>query len=148
MKTKGKWSIALIIVLIVCASTYFKPLAFSDLANENSDIRMIFNEYSIDHGKPDIRVTEYQEITAEQKGAVLEILEKYTYSRTVGTLFSDGTMSDMGNKVLYIYIFNSSSDSHALAIASNEIAVSGKNYRMKNADQLMDQLVAIVEQTD
>ena len=87
----------------------------------------------------------YSDITAEQKSVILAVLDECTYKKTLDTLFSNGSMSGMGNKMLSIYVFNESSDSHVLVISSKEIVINGKNYRMKNAGLLIEQIIAIME---
>jgi hypothetical protein len=111
---------------------------------------MILNEYVIRNGEPDIDVVEYKDITAEQKNAILTLLEKYTYRRTFGTLFSNGTMSGIGNKMLSIYVFgdNTSGGSIFVLTSSGKIVVNGKNYRMENAEQFIEQIIEILEQTN
>ena len=148
MRKKTIFLIGINIVLLICIIAYFKPLSLSNTASENSNISMILNEYVIRNGEPDIDVVEYKDITAEQKSAILTLLEKYTYRRTFGTLFSNGTMSGIGNKMLSIYVFNDSSDSHVLVISLKEIVINGKNYRMKNAEQFIEQIIEIMEQAD
>ena len=145
MKKKAIWIIALAIVLLLGIIIYFKPLSFSNIVSDNSEISMILNEYGIRNGKPDIDVVEYKDITVEQKSAILAVLDECTYKKTLDTLFSNGSMSGMGNKMLSIYVFNESSDSHVLVISSKEIVINGKNYRMKNAGLLIEQIIAIME---
>lgn len=144
MKKKAICIIGIAIVLLICIIAYFKPLSLSNTVSENSTISMILNEYVIKNGKPDIDVVEYQDLTAEQKNAILTLLEQYTYRRTLGTLFSNGTMSGTGNKMLSIYVFDDDS-SAVFVTGSGEIVVNGNNYRMKNAEQFIAQIVEIME---
>jgi len=145
MKKKTTYLLVIVIVLLICIIAYFKPLSFSNAASENSKITMILNEYVIRNGEPDIDVAEYQDITTEQKSALLTVLEKYSYKRTFGTLFSNGSMSGIGNKMLSIYVFDDNSDI-IFVTSSGQIVVNGKNYSMKNAEQLIEQIIDIVEQ--
>lgn len=48
----------------------------------------------------------YQDITIEQKDAILSLFDKYTYRRTFGTPFSNGSISDLANKTLSIYVYD------------------------------------------
>ena len=113
-------------ILLVCTIIYFRPLSLSNLVAEDSLINIIFNEYVVKNGTPDINTVEYKDITAEQKNALLPILEKYTYRRTLGTLFSNGSMSGTGNKTLSIYVFDDNSD-NIFVTALGKIAVNNKN---------------------
>ena len=144
MKKKSLYLSGLVIILLVCIIVYFKPLSLSNLVSEDSLINMIFSEYVINNDEPDIEVVEYEDITAEQKNALLPILEKYTYRRTLGTLFSTGSMSGTGNKTLSIYVFDN--DSNSIFISSvGKIVVNNKNYRMKNTELFIEQIMAIME---
>ena len=144
MKKKSLYLSGLVIILLICIIIYFKPLSLSNLVSEDSLINMIFSEYVINNGEPDIEVVEYEDITAEQKNALLPILEKYTYRRTLGTLFSNGSMSGTGNKTLSIYVFDN--DSNSIFISSvGKIVVNNKNYRMENTEQFIEQIMAIME---
>lgn len=146
MKKKTICFLGLVIVLLICIIAYFKPLSFSNAVNEHSQISVIRNTYGIKNGKPDIDVVEYKDITAEQKSAFLTLLEKYTYRRTLGTLFSNGTMTGMGTEILTIHIFDDLLGSNVFVISAKEIVVNGKNYRMKNAEEFLAQIIALMEQ--
>ena len=148
MRKKVICSIAFSLVLIVSIIIYFKPQSFSNISEENSTISILLNEYSIQNGEPIIDVLEYKDINPEQESAVLSILEKYTYRRTLGTPFSNGSMTGLETKMLSIYVFDNSSDSNVFVLSGNEIVINGKNYRMKNAGQLIEQIIEILEQTD
>lgn len=100
----------------------------------------------VKNGTPDINTVEYKDITAEQKNALLPILEKYTYRRTLGTLFSNGSMFGTGNKTLSIYVFDDNSDS-IFVTALGKIAVNNKNYHMENSGQFIEQIIEIMAQT-
>lgn len=87
------------------------------------------------------------EITAEQKNAILAILNKAACRRTFGTLFSDGAVS--GDKVLNIYIYDDESPVGTIQVSSSgNIAVNGKTYSMKYAERFIEEIVEIAEQKD
>lgn len=149
MKKTTVYLLGIATVLLICIIAYFKPLSLSNDISENGQISMILNEYVIRNGEPDIDVVEYKDITAEQKNAILTLLEKYTYRRTFGTLFSNGTMSGIGNKMLSIYVFGDNTSGGSIFVTSSgKILVNGKNYRMENAEQFIEQIIEIMEQTD
>lgn len=146
MKKKTFVLIGIVIMLLIGAIAYFKPLSFSDVANVNSKISMILNEYVITNGTPDIDVVEYKDITEAQKSAIFTVFEKYTYRRTFGTLFSNGSISGTGSKMLSIYMFGDDSDV-IFVTSSEKIVINGKNYSMENAEQFIAQIVEIMERT-
>ena len=133
-------------ILLFCTIIYFRPLSLSNLVAEDSLINIIFNEYVVKNGTPDINTVEYKDITAEQKNALLPILEKYTYRRTFGTLFSNGSMSGTGNKMLSIYVFDDASNTIFIT-SLDKIAVNNKNYHMENSGQFIEQIIEIMAQT-
>lgn len=149
MKKKAVYLLGIAIVLLICIIAYFKPLSLSNAVSENGQISMILNEYVFRNGEPDIDVTEYEDITAEQKSALFFLLEKYTYRRISGTLFSNGYMTGTGNQMLSIYVFGNNSGFDSIFVTSSEkIVVNGKNYRMENAEQFIEEIIEILEQTD
>ena len=149
MKKKAIYLVGIAVVLLICIIAYFKPLSLSNTASQNSKISMILNEYVIRNGEPDIEVVEYRDITTEQKSAILALLEKYTYKRTLGTLFSNGTTSGIGNKMLSIYMFGENTSGGGIFVTSSgKIVVNAKNYRMENSEQFIEQIIEIMEQTD
>ena len=139
-------SFLILAILLVCTIIYFRPLSLSDLATEDSLINIIFNEYVVKNGTPDINTVEYTDITTEQKNTLLPVLEKYTYRRTFGTLFSNGSISGTGNKMLSIYVFDDNSD-NIFVTALGKIAVNNKNYHMENSGQFIEQIIEIMAQT-
>ena len=144
MKKRTISLLTLIIILLICTIIYFRPLSLSSLVTEDSLINMISSEYVLKNGEPDIDTVEYKDITAEQKNVLLPILEKYAYRRTFGTLFSNGSMSGTGNKMLTIYVFDTNSDS-IFVTSVGKIVVNNKNYRMENAEQFIEQIMEIME---
>jgi len=129
--------LAIAVVLLICAVAYFMPLSLTNTVSENENIRITFNEYV----NTDLNSVEYEDITAEQKSAVLDLLEKYTYRRNFETLFSNGTLTGTGTKTLYIF-----DNSDTIFVTENgKISINGKIYYMKNAEQLIDQIIEIME---
>ena len=106
MKKKMLCPIVIVIALLICCIVYFKPLSLSDVAGTDNQIKMVYSQLGVKNGEPYIDSVDYQDITMEQKNAILSLLDKYTYRRTVGTLFSNGSTSDLGNKTFSIYVYD------------------------------------------
>ena len=148
MKKKATVLAAIAVLLLIGLAIYFRPLHFS-VPDESSQITIVLNEYSVSDGKPVIDSAEYQATASEQISAIRALLEKTTYRRTTGTLFSDGSMSDVGNRTLAIYIYDGDSLADSiLASSSGKIAVQNKTYCMKNSEQLIEQIIEIANRTD
>lgn len=139
----------IVIVLLVCIIAFFRPLSLSDIARENHQLKMVSGEIGVRNGEAYIDSTDYQAITTEQKSAILSLLEKYTYRRTFGTLFSDGSISGLSDKTLSIYVYDDVSLVSSIFVASSgKAAVNGKSYSMENAEQFIEQIIEIMEQVD
>lgn len=148
MKKKTIYLVVIVIVLLIFIA-FFKPLSLSDIARENNQIKMVLNELGVRNGEAYIDSVDYQVITAEQKSAILTLLEKYTYRRTFDTLFSDGSISGLGDKTLSIYVYDDVSLVGSIFVSSSgRIAVNEKNYRMENAEQFIEQIIEIMGQAD
>lgn len=144
MKKKTVVSLTIAVILLLGIAVYFRPLSFSGSAGENRQINMVLNEFSVRNGEAYIDSAEYPDITTEQETAVWAVLEKYPYRRTPGTLFSDDSLSDFGEKMLSIYVYEDGTLTDSIVITSSgKIAANGKNYRMTNAEQCIDQLTEI-----
>ena len=146
MKIKNLYLVAIIILLLILNIIYFKPLLLSDTVDVSNQIIMVLNESGVRNGEPYINSVEYQTITSEQKNVILDLFEKYPYKRTFATLFSDGSMSGLGNKTLYIYMYDDISLACNIFITSTEkIVINEKNYSMENSEQLIEQIINIME---
>ena len=149
MKKKTIYLVVIVIVLLICIIAFFKPLSLSDIARENNQIKMVLSELGVRNGEAYIDSVDYQDITTEQKSAILILLEKYTYRRTVDTLFSDGSISGLGDKTLSIYVYDDVSLVGSIFVSSSgRIAVNEKSYSMENAEQFIEQIIEIMGQAD
>lgn len=146
MKKKTICLIGVAIVLLICIIAYFSPLSLLDTIKENNRIDIILNEFEIEDGEPNIKSVVYNDITAQQKEAILALLENYNYKRTFGTLFSNGAITDLDDKTLTIFTYDNNSSVAVIVVASSKkIAVNDKNYGMEDAEQLIIQIVEILE---
>lgn len=146
MKKKIVYGAGIAVVLLFSIILFFHPLSLSDTVDESNQIVMIWNEIGIRNGEPYIDSVDYQTVTEEQKCAILDLLEEYPYKRTVGTLFSDGSLSELGSETLSVYVYDDTSLICSIFITSAEkIVVNEKNYSMKNAEQLIEQVLEIMQ---
>lgn len=146
MKKKALYSLILLVVLSACIIIYFLPLSVSDALIDGCQISITINEFGIKDGTSNIGYDNYDSITAEQLDSIKAALDDYTYTRTLGTLFSDGSMSGLGDKLLSVIIYKDTEYVDTIAISSSgEIVVDGMNYRLKNAEKLIERIIEIVE---
>lgn len=105
----GKWKISndpkkicfitIIIVALGGLLWYFRPLPLSNLANDSIQILATEIEYVVKDDMAYHNVTNYTEISDVQKNEIQALFENYSYKRTLGTLFSDGSLDGFFNKV-------------------------------------------------
>ena len=136
-----------IMVVLSCIFIYFSPLSLSNTIRESKQIDIIFNEYRIENGAPSIESVVYNDISTEQKDALLNVLEEHDYKRTFGTLFSDGLITDLAGKTITIFVYDNHSSVAAIVVAaSGRVAINDKSYVIEDADQLFRQIIEIVDQ--
>ncbi len=141
MKKKVIALIGIGILLLIGMHAYFQPLSLSNALTENSRLSM----HLIGFGDPDLDTVEYKVNTAEQPG-FLTFIEQYPYRRTLGTLFSNGTITETGNNMLSIYVLDDQEAVHHISVTpSGKIVVNGKNYYMQNAEQFIEQIIEMME---
>jgi len=147
MKKKNHILLGIAIVLLLCSILYFKPLSFSNFANEDNRIAVVVRELGVRNGEAYNDSNVYQESTAKQKRAILDILENFDYRRTIGTLFSNAYISDPGDKLLDFYVYNENNllINTVMISSSGKLIINDKSYTMKNAGQLIEQVIDIME---
>lgn len=139
------WMIAAIVV-VLCVCISFRPVSFTKIATEKHEISLVLNEFEIVDGKMGGNAREYQKIAAEEKAAVLELLEQYKYRKTIDTILSKGKLSDIGDKMLAIHAHDGVSEAVVLVVTtSGQVSVNGVGYRMEGAEELIEKVMAVVE---
>lgn len=64
----------------------------------------------------------------------------------MGTLFSDGSMSGLGNETLYLYVYDGDTLEATFFVASTEkVLVNDKIYSMENTGEFIEQIVEVVK---
>ena len=116
-KKKLLYVIGIAIVLLIITIVYFKPLPLSGLASDSNQVAMVWNEIGVRDGTAYMDCVEYQSLTSDQNRAILSMLDKYTYQRTLGTIFSDGSMP--GYYALNIYLSNEISMNNYIFVRSS-----------------------------
>lgn len=145
MKKKILCSTIIVIAFLICCIIYFKPLSLSDVAGADNQIKMVYSQLGVKNGEAYIDSVNYQDITIEQKDAILSLLDKYTYRRTVGTLFSNGFISDLANKTLSIYVYDDNLLINSVfATSSGKVVINEKAYNMEDAEQFIEQMIDIM----
>ena len=141
MKKKTICLIGMIIVMLVCLTIYFQPMSLSDSISENSLIHITMTEMSVQDGEPHMDFTDYSNMTEEQKDRITALLENYPYRRAFDTIFSDGSISGLGDRMLSIFIYQDTELIHSIAVSSEgQMAIDDRTYEMKHAEQFIEQI--------
>lgn len=146
MNKKKIYLIGIAVVLLICLIIYFRPLSLSNTMHDFTQVNMILNEYDIRDGEPNIDSVNYKTTTEEENGQLRTIFDNVTYRRNVGTLFSDGSMSGLGNVTLYLYAYDGDTLEATIFLASTgKVLVNEKIYSMENTTELIEQILKVVK---
>lgn len=137
-----------IIIIIVLAALllYFRPMEMSDLINENYEIRITRTEVGVRDGEPYIDTKNYNDLTEEQRQDIMSLFQQYTYRRTPGTLFSDGSISGAINNYINIFVYEDSELVRMIIISdTGGMSVDSRVYVMQEPSALIQDILGVVE---
>ena len=107
---------------------YGESVTAANIARENNQIKMVLSELGVRNGEAYIDSVDYQDITTEQKSAILTLLEKYTYRRIFDTLFLSWGMDQLEEKerqLIYMRYFEDMTQSQvAKKMNMSQVSVS------------------------
>ena len=147
MKKKTICLAGLIMVMMVCLTIYFQPMSLSDSISETGWIHITITEMNVQDGDPHMDFTDYNDMTEEQKGRMVALLENYPYRRSFHTIFSDGSISGLGDKMLSIFVYQDTELIHSIAVSSEgQVAIDDRTYEMKHAELFIEQIESICNQ--
>ena len=147
MKRKIALCVGIILVLIIGAWFYFRPLNLADTVRKSNTVIITMENFTVEDGEPHIEMTDPNTLSDVQKEELIAVLDGYAYHRTFGTLFSDGSMEGTGNRVIQIFLYDDkNANTENIYLSDNgKISCGDKVYRMKNAKELMEQLIDILQ---
>lgn len=129
-------------MILVGLCFYFQPIPVSHLVSENHYMMITLSEFGIIHGEPQIEDTQYNDITDVQKADMIALFQNYSYRRTLGTLFSDGSISELGDKLICVFVYDGSTLVDSIFISTTgEFSTHQKTYQVENAAKLIDQII-------
>lgn len=142
MNKKIALFVGIMIVLIIGACAYFRPLNLTDAVSKSNTVMITMDTFTVEDGTPNIDMTEPNTLTDAQKEELVALIDGYSYRRTFGTLFSDGSMEGTGDRVVHIFLYDDQNVNTAdIYLSDNgKISCGNKTYRMKNAKALVEQL--------
>ena len=128
-------------------SAIFSPLDLSAGITESDFFIVQINSFGIQNGEPYIDSKGYENITEEQKGKIVGLVQEYSYKRTLNTYISDGAIEKIGNKTASIYIYDNEGEAKSIYVSdSGQISINDRLYEMKNAKQFNERLEDILKE--
>lgn len=135
----------IIIIFIIVLLLYFKPLTLSDLVKENQEILITQVEMGYEDGKAYTNSKNYNNLTDGQKNNIINLFDQYAYQRTFGTIISNGSLSGLSDKLIYIFIYENNELIDTISISSSgSMSLNDKSYILQNAQELIAELLAII----
>lgn len=147
MKSLTKKHIVLFggIILIVCLVViYHKPVELSTLINEQDIVRFAYAELGVRDGVAYVDSTDIILLTEDEQNSLLELFEGYTYTKSIETLFSDGSMGNLGNEVVYIYTYPNGLANYITISNLDRVSINGTVYNLSNSTNLINEITAMM----
>lgn len=145
MNKKTVCSIAAGIVILLCCVLYFRPLSLSANITENNSLIVQIKEFVVRNEVPYIDSRDHDHIAEEQKRKITELMQGYSYKRTWKTSFSDGTIERIGNRAVFLYVYDHEAEVRSIYVSdSGQVSIDNKLYKMKNAEQFNAQVETIL----
>ena len=149
-KPSNKILTAGIIIIIVFAALllYFWPMEMSDLINEDYEIRITRTEVGVRDGEPYIDTKNYDDLTEEQRQDIMSLFQQYTYRRTPGTLFSDGSISGAVNNYINIFVYEDSELVRTIIISdTGGMSLDSRVYAAQEPSALIQDIISVIERS-
>ncbi len=145
MRKKTMWAAIGMAVLLICCAVYFHPMSLSDCIGADDKIALSISALSVSNGEANIDTADYNDITSEQQKNIKSLLKNCSYTRSLRTMLPQTSLSDIGGKTAVLYIYRDDSLLHSIQITENrQLLLDNRIYKIKNADQLIDQLTGIL----
>ena len=132
-------------LIILALVLYFRPIHLKDLGSADAEIRITKQHIYVENGEPFIDSENYDDLSEEQTKSVRDCLRQFTYRRRPGTVFSDGSLTDIGEWLLEIHIYEDKERVRTVLISdAGEISVNNKSYVMQNSSELIREISKII----
>lgn len=124
---------------------YLRPLPLGVLADEKQDIMIIEIELGVKDGETYMDSKSYNTLTNAQKSEIADLFQRYKYRRTFGTIFSDGSFTGLGDKLVQIFTYENGELIHTVSISSTDhISVDGRTYFLSDSVELIIDLLKAI----
>lgn len=133
-----------VIVIAILAGVFFlylRPMEMSDLLNKDQTILITFTELYVQNGEANMDTESYNDLTEEQRENIFGLFDQYTYRRSFFTLISDGSLTDLGDDLINIYLYENAQLVRSIVISSTDrMSVNDKVYVLKNSSRLIEEM--------
>ena len=139
-----------IIIIIVFAALllYFRPMEMSDLIKGDQDILITRTGPGVRDGEPYIDTKNYDDLTEEQRQDIMSLFQQYTYRRTPGTLFSDGSISGAVNNYINIFVYEDSELVRTIIISdTGGMSLDSRVYAAQEPSALIQDIISVIERS-
>lgn len=76
----------------------------------------------------------------------MEVVQKYSYRRTLTTYGSSNAMENAGNKTVFFYLYEGAALEKSIYVSdSGQISVDNRIYKMKHAEQFVKEIEDVLE---
>ncbi|MFR9535003.1 MAG: hypothetical protein SNG49_09275 [Rikenellaceae bacterium] len=147
-KCEHKYFVRLILIFIAILALmiYWKSLFLADLLDTDATVRCVYAELGVTDGNAYIDDSGVIILTAEEYADLADLFSEYSYHRTFQTPFSDGSLGELGDGILQVYVYQEDQLLNSLIISSmNKISVNEKVYGLSNAVELIEEVNQILQ---
>lgn len=138
----------IIVIVLAVLLLYFWPMKMSDLINKDYEIRITLTEVVVRDGEPYIDTKNYDNLTEEQGQDIMSLFQQYTYRRTPGTLFSDGSISGAVNNYINIFVYEDSKLVRTIIISdTGGMSVDSRVYVVQEPSALIQDIISVIERS-
>ncbi len=132
------------VLILGFVMVYFRPIHLSALIEGQDIVRLHYVELGVRDGVAYADGTDLIRLTEEERDDLLELLEGYTYSKSIETLFSDGSMGNLGNEVVYIYTYPNGLANYITISSLDRVSINGTVYNLSNSADLINEITAMM----
>ena len=140
--------IVIIILFLAAVFVYFRPLRMSDLVNDEQEILLTQISMGVQNGEPYMDSESYNDLTKEQEQSIINLFQQYTYRRTPGTLFSDGSISGAINNYINIFVYEDSELVRTIIISdTGGMSLDSRVYAAQEPSALIQDIISVIERS-
>lgn len=143
--SKRGHGILLVCVLVIAGLLYFKPIRLSDHIKRDQRIELSVTNFHLIDDQAQINFEEIHQMSDLQKDQLITLFENYPYKRTLGTLFSAGSIEGVGEKLVTLFFVDHDQEKeHIIITESGKMLFKDKTYKMDRAGKCIQALLDIL----